>query len=233
MVENVATRRKGTRTVKSILTMTIVLLAGLSSAQQKPVRQENVVAKVDPALILTEKVRNAPHVCYVNVGNALDEKAFRQVVASVATVLPINLAVAKADAAPVPNCLTSEKSDMRFGKEARLLVYVVNNPKMVRFASVPEQWALVNVNGVETGIATNDSGRVETRLTKMMLKGLAFAAGVGSNMESTRCVMGFGSFLTWEGLDKTSASFSPFAGIPLMETLTPMGVVLTGLTPEE
>lgn len=219
--------------MKRLLTMLIVLLAGFSCAQQKPTSPGSATTKIEPDTVLTEKARRAPHICFVNIANAVEEKAFRQAVATVSTVLPLNVAVAKADAVPGGSLLEAEKPDLRFGKEAKLLVYVVSTPKLVKYASVPQQWALVNVYGLESGLASNQANRVETRLTKMMLKGVGFAAGIGANMDATRCVMGAGSFRSWEGVDQTSASFSPFAGIPMMDVLTALGVVLTGPALEE
>jgi hypothetical protein len=168
-----------------------------------------------------------PHVCFVNVGRALDGELLWQVAEQrVPGVMPVMIRTAAADRFGAMERLDLRQPDSRFGPEAKLIIYVVNDPALPFLLAVPGHWSLVNVRGLDKGLE-GDAEKYSLRLHKVMLKGLAYAAGVGANGDVGRCVMAQGSFDTLAGIDGTSNTYSPFAAFPLMDILSAKGVLKT------
>jgi hypothetical protein len=168
-----------------------------------------------------------PHVCFANIAKALDTALLKEVTEGhIPGLMPLNIRVAQADAFGGMERFDLSQPDMRFGAAAKLIVYVVNDPKLPYLTCVPGHWALVNVRGLDKGLS-GDIGKYKERLKKVMLKGLGYAAGVGGNQDTGRCVMAFGSFETLDGIDSTSATYSPFAQFPMMDFLAAKGVMKT------
>jgi hypothetical protein len=193
------------------------------------------LSPVDPDKILTAEAKRHAHVCFVNVDNAVNDVRFRDAVAAVTLCCPIHLAVADVKNMTSDQLLLKKPKNSAFGDKAKIVVYVVKKPEMVMFAGMPLRWAMVNMAGLDKNLPQDDPDAYRARLRKMILKGLALACGVGANMDSGRCVMSMGSF-TESTIDQTSASFSPFAGIVLMDTLLKVGgsdIFLSGDTEEE
>ena len=192
-----------------------VLASAGAWAQQVPITP---LAKVDAAAVLTKQAAEKPHVLFVNVDQALDEANFREAVAAVSLLQPVNLAVMDAKGLNGLNPLDRDARRKQVSPAAKLVIYVVNNPKLVAYLSVPRQWAVINLHGLDNGLPKEDPERYRRRMRQMMLKGLALACGAGANFDQ-RCVMYQGSF-TAEGIDQTSLSYSPFVMGPMQEALS-------------
>lgn len=174
---------------------------------------------VNPDKVLTEEAKNQPHVCFVNVGQAVAPELFREMVAGITLILPVHLATAVADDFDGQNLFERSGGGSRFGRNAKLVIYVVNKPGLVSFINVPARWALINLHGLDRD--KPDQERYRRRLRQMALKGLAHACGAGASPD-TRCVMYYGSF-TLDGIDKTSVSYSPFVHDPVQRILLAVG----------
>jgi hypothetical protein len=185
--------------------------------------------RVAPDKVLTADAARKPHVLFLNVGRAVDEALFREAVAAVSLVMPINLK-ADAMAAPLPREKLWERgyTEARHGN-AKLVVYVCGDPKDVAFINAPGFWSMINVSGLDRD--KPDAARFSRRLRQMMLKGLAQACGVGASGDY-RCVMYYKSF-TLEGLDNVSVSYSPFASAPVQGMLLAIGGEAIFRMPEE
>lgn len=169
--------------------------------------------------ILTAEAAQHPHVSFVDVGSKIDDKLFREAVAAVSKFLRVYMTVEKADQLDPSTVLKRTDLGARFGANAKLVVYVLNDPETVSFLNAPGRWSLINLSGLDRD--KPDPERYRRRLRQMMMKGLAHACGVGV-VEEPRCVMYSGSF-TLEGMDKTSASYSPFAAYPIQNLLHTLG----------
>jgi len=208
-------------------TMLLLLLA-VSCVRAQEAVKILPLQPVDPDKVLTTEVALRSHVLFVNFDKALDEALFREAVAAVSLVLPVNLAVAEAKGFDGVNLFDKGGTDTRFSGQAKLVVYVANKPDVLSFLSAPGRWALINVSGL--GRDNPDPERYRRRLRQMMLKGLAHACGIGATGDH-RCVMYHKSF-TLEGLDKTSVSYSPFAGGTLQDSLLEIGGMAICRQPE-
>lgn len=204
---------------KTVLFVLVTMLAKVSIGQLMGANSDPVkilpLPPVNADSVLLPEMKEKPHVCFVNDNKALNTNVFREAVASVALAMSINLVATDDTSFGKYDFFKKQNHGERFGKNARILVFVVNKPDFVSYISVPGQWAMVNLNGLDRD--RPDAERYRRRIRQMMLKGLAFACGVGGNPDS-RCVMYSESF-SLEGIDKTSLSYSPFADITIRTTL--------------
>lgn len=162
------------------------------------------------------------HIAFVNVGGAIEEDLFaRTVTNELGTVIRLNYALEKADAINIPDLIG--KASMGYPKsERQLAVYFVDSKDLSPSVICPSYFAIVNVRGLKKDA---DAKKYAMRVKKMVLKGLAFACGFGANQDVGRCVMGAGSFESLQGIDGTSASYSPFCYFPLQDYLNVRGLL--------
>jgi hypothetical protein len=176
---------------------------------------------VDAGSILLEKAISLPHVTFVNVGKAVNEVDFREAVAAVSLVENINLVALKTNALPSLNTMmTRSFKDSSLHTNSCLVVYIVKDKELASFISNAFAWSVLNVQDLEQD--TPSPEKFKRRLRQTMLRGLAFACGVGATFDSTRCVMGASTF-SLEGMDKASSSFSPYAAGPVQDALLRIG----------
>jgi len=96
---------------------------------------------------------------------------------------------------------------------------VVNDSALPKLMSIPGQYALINICALRNDSPTADvfSGR----LLRILMKGVAYAAGVGVNQDPI-CVMHWNSF-TLKTIDATSATYGPQAYFVLCDILKAAG----------
>jgi hypothetical protein len=163
-------------------------------------------------------------VCFVNVGKAVEEGQLQMLVEGfVPSVIGVNTRVGSSESFDLMSRANLRNKETRFGGDAKLFVYVVNDPDLPFLFSVPGYWSVVNIRGLDRDIA-GDKEKFQQRLQKVLLKGLGFAAGIGANSDVGRCVMAMGSFETLKGIDSTSASYSPYAAFPMMDIFSAKGL---------
>jgi len=168
---------------------------------------------------LPAEAREQPHILFVNVGEALDSKACADAAAYIRSRWMIATWTNSVESVNISELMTTEThSRETHPKNAVLVVYVVNDEHAANFLTQPGSWALINVRGLDKDAP--EPLLLTKRTRQMFLKGLCFAAGVGVNAD-VFCVMYAGGF-TREGMDAVSATLSPFAYAPLMETLRRM-----------
>lgn len=201
-----------------VLIIMTVVISVVSQESMKIIKLPSVA--VDKVLCHTTENKN--HVLFVNVDNALDEKCFREAVAAVSLAIPVNLAVTATNGWDGGRLFNKAGREKQFSAHTKLVVYVLNKPEMITFASAPYNWSMVNISGFNTNIPSEDQERYRRRLRQLMLKGLGLACGIGGNTDTGRCVMSSDSFSS-ETIDSTSATFSPYAYAPIEEALIKIG----------
>jgi hypothetical protein len=156
-----------------------------------------------------------PHISIVNVGGALDHQAFIAAVAETRETLHVNMVAREQEKASQFRLL--ERTAARGTQESRavLSVYIVNDPEGDDRLACPGRWALMNVRSL--GLDADDAEIRQARTTKVVMKAVALACGLGGNPDP-RCVLYYKSF-SRDGLDGTSASYGPYAHSVLMDTL--------------
>ena len=164
--------------------------------------------------------KDANHVLVVNVGGAVDEVVFREAATYALSKLAINAwtnSLASFDVEGLPR--EPRLVQMAFGEKAKVGVFLVKAGVAPRFMAVPGSWCRVNVDGLAVG--NPDAQTFKDRVAKMVLKGLAYAAGSGASLDA-RCSMFFGG-ATLEGLDGVGIRLSPGVYFPMLETLKRVG----------
>ena len=162
------------------------------------------------------------HIAFVNVGGAVEESLFADAVTNkLVSLIKIYAVVDRADAINIPDLIG--KASMGYPKtERQLSVYFVDSKDLPPQVTVPSYFAVINVRGLKKDA---DAKKYAMRIKKMVLKGLAFACGFGANQDVGRCVMAVGSFESLQGIDATSASYSPFCYFPLQDYLSVRGLL--------
>jgi hypothetical protein len=162
--------------------------------------------KYDTDNIVLAATNAQPHILFVNVGKALEQKKLRDAVCAVWADSHVNVAVAEAESPPPGlDPFAPAFRDARFGEASKLLVYVVNTPGKASFVSMPGTWAVVNLHGFDAKLPKDDSERYDRRLRQLMCKGFGLTMGLGMSSDY-RCALYYGSY-TPDGIDKTSIGF--------------------------
>lgn len=157
------------------------------------------------AITRVDSAREKPHVLFVNVHNALPLNQLKSTAGAVQTDAGVRIAVAESQELGKLNPFARDFSDKRFSKNAKLIVYVINDPKRASFASAMGQWAVVNIHGFDAGLPAKEPDRYDRRLRQLMLKGFGLAAGLGMS-NNAGCVLYYKSF-TPEGIDQAGLGF--------------------------
>jgi hypothetical protein len=168
-----------------------------------------------PAAAYSLAQSGMPHISIVNVGGALDEKAFISAVSETHETLHVNM-VAREQAKESQSRLLERAAALQAQEPlASLTVYIVNDPDGYDRLACAGRWALINVRSL--GLDAADTVTRQNRTTKVVMKGVGLACGLGGNPDP-RCVMYYKSF-SMDGFDGTSASYGPYAYSVLMDTL--------------
>jgi hypothetical protein len=184
------------------LVLSVCMAAAANAQEVKIVPLE----KYDTDKIVLAATNAQPHILFVNVGKAMEQKKLRDAVCAVWADSHVNVAAAEAESLPPGlDPFAASFRDARFGEVNKLLVYVVNTPGKALFVSMPGKWAVVNLHGFDAKLPKDDSERYDRRLRQLMCKGFGLAMGLGMSSDY-RCVLYHGSF-TPEGIDKTSIGF--------------------------
>lgn len=156
------------------------------------------------------------HVLFVNVGKAVRAKDWSLATSYVGGLFQVNLWTNQVDKIDIGE-LTKGKSP--FGGKSKVCVYLVNDPNALPYLAAPGKWSVVNVAPFLKDVT--DTQTYRDRAAKMLLKGLAYAAGCGASMEG-RCSLAVSGFDA-EGIDKTNITISPMTYFPMLEMLRKVG----------
>ena len=157
---------------------------------------------------------NTPHILFVNVAEAMKKDDFDLAVAKVAKAVPCP---ARVDSGEILPDLLSENSAGKFvdDKDAVLVVYVVRSKSLPESFSCPSHWSVVNLAQLESDSPSPEV--LAARRAKIILRGLAYAAGAGATLEQ-RCLM-FAGGLSLRELDAAPFALSPMAQLPMLVAL--------------
>ena len=211
--------------MKAMTMMAAMVLA--AAAVGAPVADHvttNVRRGISPA------AKDINHVLVANVGGAVDEAVFSEAATYAISKLAINIwtnSLASFDADALPH--DPKLVQKAFGEKAKVGVFLTKAGNAPQFMAVPGAWCRVNVEGLDAG--SPDAQTFKDRVAKMVLKGLAYAAGSGSSLDA-RCSMFFGG-ATLEGLDNIGIRLSPGVYFPMLETLKRVGGHEIVTRPEE
>lgn len=157
---------------------------------------------------------DAPHILFVNVAEAMKKDDFDFAVAKVAKAVPCPVRVDSADV--LPDLLSkNDLEDFVDKKGAVIVVYVVRSESLPESFSCPRHWSVANLAPLESDAPSSEV--LEARRAKIILRGLAYAAGAGATLEQ-RCIM-FAGGLSLRELDAAPFALSPMAQLPMLVAL--------------
>lgn len=174
----------------------------------------------DPTYPFRAEAAARPHLLIVNVAGALPDAVFAKAAEKAASAVSVNCWTNSIAKSMYRELLDKPEAQAeRFGKLARIVVFVEKDKVGSSFVNAPGAWSMVNLRGLDKD--GPDAAKYEERVAKMILKGMAHASGSGATLESV-CAMYWASF-TLDGLDKVKTVISPMAYFPMMETLQSLG----------
>lgn len=196
---------------------------GIGNASQKPQKNSHLapLGTNVTALLHAEGIQKN-HVLFVNVADAMSHDAFREAVAYVKAQWWVNVVATNARQSVKEEAIRDTKAmKKRFGDKACFVIEIVRDKALPDIIAVPGGFAQVNIYKTESDKPTAEY--VKKRQIQMVLKGLAYSCGVGSNVDEF-CVMYYKSSLaSLEYMDSSSATFGPFAYVPLRDVLFACG----------
>ena len=164
--------------------------------------------------------RGMRHIEVVNVGGAIPEAVWPEVVAYAASRLQVTIWT-NALAESVLGDLVSGRRGVRdvLGDKAVTAVFLEDAGGQPPFLSSLCSWSVVNVRGVARD--NPDAQTLKDRYAKMILKGIGAACGSGLSLDRRSSLFIGGYSLA--GMDRTAISISPDTYFPMLEVLRGMG----------
>ncbi len=193
-------------------------LDGFSATQNVPAKKNSYLPPLSASIneILKTSSINKNHILLVSVSNAVPAEVMREFSAYVKDQWQIRAVVTNApkpsDVALLIDRKNVEKAAL---DKSKLRVEIISVPDQPLFVAIPGVYCRANVYGLAQD-KPNETF-LKKRSFQRMLQGVAMACGIGWNMDDY-CVMFYQAEMN-EGLDKASATFSPFAYVPLRDKL--------------
>jgi hypothetical protein len=179
-----------------------------------------VLCQLSVSCALASQADGAPHVLFVKVGTGIEDKKFEAAVPKACEQMRVKWRSERIAKITVKEIIVSVESQLaRWGKNAVLVVYVADDPQLPGLLNLPGQCSLINLRTMRSDKPSE--AVYDSRLQRLLMKGLAYAAGTGGNHDP-RCVMYWKSFSVGE-IDKTSSTFGPYAYFALQDILRSLG----------
>lgn len=209
------------------MTRTICLLvAGLSvvmavQAEQRRMSQNHVPEQLDGVREFYAGAAQRNHIVLVNVGGAVPDDLWRLATTYAASRLQLNVWT-NAIAASAMDLLVKEPGAVGkvLGNEhAKVGVFFERREGGCEVLVAPGSWCVLNVAALETD--RPDAQTLRDRMAKLVLRGMARAAGGGTTLEPF-CSMFYGA-QTLKGMDRTNIMLAPICYFPMLEILRRIG----------
>jgi len=202
--------------------MTAIFTLAAVAAVAAPKIIQHVPERLDKVRLISPASANCNHVLVVNVGGAIPEDMWSTVVTYALSRIQIN-AWTNSVEGPISTEIFANPVSFRktFGENARVAVFIERTPIGAPVTCAPGFWSRVNLSGIDADHPNAQTLR--DRYAKMLLKGVAYAAGGGASVDPT-CSLCYSS-LSLKGLDACGISISPSTYFPMLEILRQAGGV--------
>lgn len=172
------------------------------------------VAAIDPA------VAKANHIALVNVAGAVPAADWSRIATFACSRLQINIWTNSVSASPLPAVQKDPGALGRlFGEKAKLGVFIVDSDEAYPVVAAPGSWARVNIRFLKED--KPDAVTYADRVAKMILKGIAAAAGAGASLDISSA--NHADTFDVVGLDKRNITLTPDVYFPMLEVLRRAG----------
>lgn len=202
-------------------TIAIILIAITSTVfGAKEAKKQQVPERLDQVRLIQPAAATKNHILICNVANAIPNDSWALVSTYASSRLQLNVWTNVTNKIDVPSLvLDPSKCQKDFGEKSKVCVFLLDDPKLPPFVSVPGHFCVANVNPIKRN--QPDLQTLRDRFAKTILKGMAYAAGSGATLESG-CSLYYGSS-SLDGMDKTGIMITPMAYFPMLETLRAIG----------
>lgn len=172
------------------------------------------VAAIDPA------VAKANHIALVNVAGAVPAADWSRIATFACSRLQINIWTNSVSASPLPAVQKDPGALGRlFGEKAKVGVFIVDSDEAYPVVAAPGSWARVNIRFLKED--KPDAVTYADRVAKMILKGIAAAAGAGASLDISSA--NHADTFDVVGLDKRNITLTPDVYFPMLEVLRRAG----------
>ena len=206
---------------KPIISMSLVFAAAACLAAPSMGKNHVPEALDDSIREFNEAAADRPHVLLVNVGKAVPEDAWSLSSTYAVSRLQLNVWTNSLEKLSQEQLLKdpSLTEKLFINENSKVGVYLINDKTSVPVLAAPGHWAVVNVAVASEGAPDKQTYR--DRVAKLILKGIAAAAGGGATVEP-KCSMFYGSN-TIKGLDAANIMITPMCYFPMLEILRSAG----------
>ena len=201
-----------------MMAMIAVAMGAAAAGRPPPNRVPETLEGIRP---VSAEARKTNHIVLVNVDHAIPDDVWPLVATYAASRVELNIWTNALPRSIVRELVEDPRAPLKaaFGEKACVGVFVERNARGASFLQAPGAWSMVNVRGLDKD--SPDRRTLVDRYAKMIMKGLAFAAGGGSSLDSA-CSLYYGSF-TLEGMDRTGVQIAPTSYFPMIEILRGVG----------
>lgn len=198
----------------------VMTAANLGAAAPR-MSQNHVPASLEGVRLFSPKAASRNHIALVNVGGAIPEEDWRLAATYAASRLQLNLWTNAIAASATDRLLADPAAVGRvLGNEhAKVGVFFERRGAGCGILAAPGAWCVVDVSSLTRDAP--DKQTLRDRYAKMILKGLAAAAGGGATLEPF-CSMFYGA-QTLSGMDRTNIALAPMCYFPMIEILRHAG----------
>lgn len=206
--------------MNKLITIAVLTVVALTGFDVNAAKKQQVPERLDQVRLIQPAAAKKNHILICNVGNAIPADSWSLVSTYASSRLQLNVWTNTTDKVDVPALvLDPSKCQKDFGEKSKVCVFLIDDPKLPPFVTVPGHFCAANVNPLKKD--NPDQQTIRDRFAKTILKGMAYAAGSGATLENG-CSLYYGSS-TLEGLDKTGIMITPMAYFPMLETLRAIG----------
>ena len=204
--------------MRQLFALFCMLAVGIAPAATKVT--QHVPERLDRVRFISPAAARANHVLLVNVDGAIPPSIWPIVSTYALSRIQIN-AWTNSVAGGIDSAIYEEPTafQRKFGQKAKVAVFFERIPNRVPIICAPGFWSRVNLSGIDAD--SPDPQTLRDRYAKMILKGVAYAAGGGATVDPM-CSLCYAS-LSPKGLDACGISISPVTYFPMLEFLLGVG----------
>lgn len=214
--------KKLLKTGVAVLAMVIAGTVASAAPVKKaaPLTKIHVPATLTGGMAIDPAVAKVNHIVLVNVADAVPAADWPRIATFACSRLQINIWTNSVSASPLPAVQKDPGALSRlFGEKTKVGVFLVDSNEAYPVVAAPGSWARVNIRFLKED--KPDAVTYADRVAKMILKGIAAAAGAGASLDISSA--NHADTFDVVGLDKRNITLTPDVYFPMLEVLRRAG----------
>ena len=206
--------------VAVLVTVAAWTVAFAAPAKAAPLTKIHVPATLTSGVAIDPAVAKVNHIVLVNVADAVPAADWPRIATFACSRLQVNIWTNSVAASPLPAVQKDPGALGRlFGEKAKVGVFLVDSDEAYPVVTAPGAWARVNIRFLKED--KPDAVTYADRVAKMILKGIAAAAGAGASLDISSA--NHADTFDVVGLDKRNITLTPDVYFPMLEVLRRAG----------